>query len=165
MNVYQARAHQAAFRQFASIDGWQAPYAVTLTMKQGAPVANGQRSVMAFLDPDKASQNLRHFHRIISRKVLGKPADRFGQRLPMIPVLEGGNGSRLHYHLLIDCPRQDRQSDFPDLVRDVWSRTQWGHREIDIQAADDGFKFYISKLRDKPNYADAIDWTNYYNPD
>ncbi|WP_267383035.1 hypothetical protein, partial [Sphingomonas sp. GC_Shp_6] len=107
MNRTQAIKHQSSFRQFAQMDHWAAPHAVTLTMKQGVPVANGQRSVMAILDPEKASQNLGHFHRVLSRKVLGKPADRFGVKLPMIPVIEGGNGKRIHYHILIDCPRTD----------------------------------------------------------
>jgi len=157
---------QSAFRDFAKIDHWVAPHAVTLTMKQGVPVANGYRSTMAFLDADKASQNMSHFHSILSRRVLGKPASRFGMRVRMIPVQERSKEGRLHYHVLIDCPRAELQDAFPALIQDIWVRTQWGHRQNDIQAdADDGFKFYISKLRDKPDYADAVDWANYHNPD
>jgi hypothetical protein len=166
MNRAQTLSHQAAFRDFARIDHWHAPHAVTLTMKQGMPVANGYRSTMAYLDEGKASQNLGHFHSVLSRKLLGKPADRYGKRVPLIPVIEGGNGKRLHYHVMIDCPRADLQSDFSKLVRDTWLRTQWGHDQIDIQPqADIGWINYISKFRDKPNYSDAVDWPNYHNPD
>ena len=166
MNRTETLRYQSAFRDFATINHWNAPHAVTLTMKQAVPVANGQNALMAFIDPAKASQNLGHFNAVLSRLVLGKPADRFGQRLSMIPVIEGGDGKRMHYHLLIDCPRDDLKSDFPRLVRETWLRTQWGYNQIDIQPdANDGFKFYFSKLRDKPNYADAIDWANYHNPD
>jgi hypothetical protein len=111
--------------KIAKIEHWQSPHAVTLTMKQGVPVANGYRSTMAFLDGDKASQNLRHFHSVISRTILGKPADRFGQRVNLIPVIEGGNGNRLHYHVVIDCPRDDLKAEFPSLIADKWLRTQW----------------------------------------
>lgn len=135
-------------------------------MKQGMLVADGCRSTMSFLNAEKASQNLSHFHRVLSRKLLGKPADRYGIKVPLIPVIEGGNGKRLHYHALIDCPKAEAVDEFPTMLRDIWRKTQWGHREIDIQSgADDGFKFYMSKLRDKPNYADAVDWMNYHNPD
>ncbi|MEG8052906.1 hypothetical protein QP185_05960 [Sphingomonas aerolata] len=121
---------------------------------------------MAFLDADKASQNMSHFHSILSRRVLGKP------RISVRYARQDDSGAgaqqegRLHYHALIDCPRAELQGAFPALIQDIWARTQWGHRQNDIQAdADDGFKFYISKLRDKPDYADAVDWANYHNPD
>lgn len=166
MNRAQAIKYQSSIREFAQIDHWRAPHAVTLTMKQGIHVANGRQFAMTFLDNRKAAQNLSHFHTILSRKVLGTPAKRFGERLPMIPVIEGGNGKRLHYHTLIDCPRDEFAAEFPALIRETWLKTQWGYREIDIQSqADDGFLFYMTKLRDKPNYADAVDWMNYYNPD
>ena len=80
MNRTETLRYQSAFRDFATIDHWNAPHAVTLTMKQAVPVANGQNALMAFIDPAKASQNLGHFHAVLSRSILGKPADRFGQR-------------------------------------------------------------------------------------
>jgi hypothetical protein len=166
MTRTQSRLQQSAFRKFAKIDHWKSPHAVTLTIKQGIPVANGYMPTMAFIDNAKASQNLGHFHSILSRKILGKPADRFHQRLNMIPVIEGGNGKRFHYHVMLDCPRHDLDPAFPDIICNAWSKTQWGHRQIDIQpGANEGWIDYISKLRDKANWSDSIDWSNYHNPD
>jgi hypothetical protein len=160
MNHANTLKHQAAFRDWAVVDHWACPHAVSLTLKQGVKTDDDLRSVQVFLDPDKASQNLRHFHNDLSRKVLGKGRTRAGERLPMIPVLEGGtNGSRYHYHIVIDCPPEEADR-FPALIRETWEGTQWGYHEIDVQLHYDGWIDYISKTRGKPNLADAIDWAN-----
>lgn len=157
---------QSAFRQFAKTDHWLSPHAVTLTMKQVLRPSFDPAAATEYLDLRKASQNFRHFMNILNRRVLRKRFQHHGQRLSVVPVIEGGNGKRLHYHATIDCPRADLVGLFPLIVRSAWSKTKWGYYEIDIQpSADDGWTNYISKLRDKPNYADAIDWENYHNPD
>jgi hypothetical protein len=47
------------------------------------------------------------------------------------------------------------------LIADQWRSTQWGYWQVYCQAnPDDGWTNYITKFRDKPNFADAIDWTN-----
>jgi hypothetical protein len=157
---------QSTFRKFANIDEWNHPLAITLTMRQAVTIHDDHRVVTDHLTPEKASQNLRHFLNLINRRVFGKAAIRFGKQLRVIPVLEGGNGKRLHYHLAIDCPSSELQGTLPGLIRKLWQDTMWGYGQIDIQPdADAGWIKYISKLRDKPSFADAIDWLNYHNPD
>ena len=160
----QVRAQQA-FRDFIHIDGWNAPFAVTLTMKQGIPIEQCGRTFIR-LAPDRASQNLSYFLSLLNKKIYGKAYTRFNVRIPVIPILEGGTRSRLHYHLMIDCPRDDLKPVYPQLIDYLWGRTRWGYSQSDIQAnADSGWINYISKLRDKPSFEDSIDWLNYSSLD
>jgi len=93
--------------------------------------------------------------------VLGRAAIRYGQGVGCVPVLEGGGSTRLHYHAIIDCPRPNHVKDFPLLIADHWRSTQWGYWQVNCQAdPDDGWLKYITKFRDKPSFADAIDWAN-----
>jgi hypothetical protein len=158
--------HQQAFRDFIHIHGWNAPFAVTLTMKQGVKVETTYGSQITRLTNELASQNLRHFLNLLNKRVYGNAHVRFGSSVRVIPILESGRDKRRHYHLMIDCPRNDLKGLFPQLVRTFWAQTQWGYDQIDIQAdADNGWINYISKLNDKPSFNDAIDWVNYNNPD
>ena len=165
MTFLSTHRHQQAFREFSRIDGWNAPLAVTLTMKQGIPIDQSRRAYER-LTPERASQNLRHFLNLLNKRVYGKAYTRFNVRVPVIPILEGGTRSRLHYHLTIDCPRDDLLPMYPELIRSLWARTRWGYEQIDIQAdADNGWINYSSKLRDKPSFEDSIDWVNYSSLD
>ena len=56
MNHFETRAYQRSFRQFAQIDNWAAPHAVTLTMKQGL-----NKGSFVPLTNEAASRNYRHF--------------------------------------------------------------------------------------------------------
>lgn len=146
---------------WVQLDRWQAPFAVTLTMRQCVTVPNGTTSVTQWLTDTAATQNMRHFLNKLDRSVFGKAAVRFGKRIGCVPVLEGTGGKRLHYHAVIDCPRPELAGDFPLLIADAWRTTMWGYWQVDCQRdADHGWLRYITKGRDKPNLADAIDWTN-----
>ena len=161
MTYSNSVSQQSAFRAFARIDHWAAPHAVTLTMKQG--LNNGS---FVLLTNEAASRNYRHFLNVLNDRVFGKAAQRFGRRVNSISTIEGGGGKRIHIHGVIDCPLPDLVPRFPALIAEVWRKSDWGHQEIHIQpGADAGWTKYISKLRDKPNYADSIDWENYHNAD
>jgi hypothetical protein len=157
---------QNVFREFACIDHWRSPHAVTLTMKQGIRAPYEPAAATEYLDQQKASRNFRHFMNLLNRRVLGKRFQHHDERVSVIPVIEGGRTKRLHYHAAIDCPRPDLEGLFPLIIQSTWNRTKWAYGIIDIQSnADSGWINYISKTRDKPSYADAIDWENYHNPD
>ncbi len=154
-------ALQSSLRNWFSLDDWSSPFAVTLTLRQCVTVPNGILATKLWLTETVAVQNLRHFLNKLNRSVFGKSAVRFGRGVGCIPVLEGGGDKRLHYHAVIDCPRSELLADFPLLIADHWRSTQWGYWQTDCQAnPDDGWLTYITKFRDKPNFADAIDWTN-----
>lgn len=162
MTLSNTLRNQQAFRDFTHTDGWNAPFAVTLTMKQGMMVEGPYGKTFVKLTRAEASQNLRHFLTLLNKHVFGKAYSRFGVRIPVIPVLEGGSKSRLHFHLMIDCPKDNLIETYPQIIDCLWSRTQWGHSQTNIQAdADSGWINYISKTRDKPSFEDSIDWENY----
>jgi hypothetical protein len=166
MNRTQTHAYQSAFRDFSRIDHWHAPHAVTLTLKQGLIMQSGILPHLAHLTREAASQNYRHFLNVLNRSIFGKASIRSGKRTNSISVIEGGNGTRLHIHAVIDCPRDDILPTFPAMIKQAWSETQWGHHQIDVQPdANSGWITYISKNRDKPDFANAIDWTNFHTLD
>jgi hypothetical protein len=100
---------------------------------------------------------------LLNKRVYGNAARRHGKRTPVIPILEGGGSKRLHYHIVIDCPRDDLRDTFPSLIDETWRSTQWGYHEIKVTAADQGWITYVTKLRDKPDFASAFDWMNCHN--
>jgi hypothetical protein len=164
LNLHKTRL-QSAFRDFAQIGHWRSPHAVTLTMRQG--IRPEPFSPTEYLDRQRAVQNFRHFMNLLNRRVLGSHYQRKRQRLPVIPVLEGsGRYRRLHYHAVIDCPRDDLDGVFPLLIQSVWAKTKWAFVQTDVRPdADEGWVNYISKTYDKPDYADAIDWENCHQLD
>lgn len=173
---------QKAVRCYFTIDHWNAPHAVTLTLKQQLMSYNGIYPESVPLTPERASQNLNHNINVINKKIygnaprrdkalndkqrlLGNPAQGGKMGVPVIPILEGGGVNRLHYHLIIDCPRDDLLASFPELIAKTWRASHWGYNEIKIVSTpDQGWITYMTKLRDKPDFAEAIDWLNYYNP-
>lgn len=167
MNRTECLAYQKSFREFARIDHWAAPHAVTLTLRQGLMAAFPQGDTFIPLTREAASQNYSHFLNVLNRRLFGKAADRYRKGVNSISVIEGGGGGkRLHMHGTIDCPRHDLLPYFPDIVTEAWHRTQWAHNQIDIKSGvDAGWTKYMSKLDDKPSYIDGIDWVNYRNVD
>lgn len=154
-------ALQSSLRNWISLEDWHAPFAVTLTLRQCVTVPMGTMETKVWLTEAIAIQNFRHFLNKLNRSMFGKAALRFDQGVGCIPVLEGGGDKRLHYHSIIDCPRPELVPDFPLLIAEQWRSTQWGYWQVDCQAnPDGGWLTYITKFRDKPSFADAIDWTN-----
>ncbi|WP_426264268.1 rolling circle replication-associated protein [Sphingomonas sp. PWP1-2] len=134
-------------------------------MKQGRVVHSGRSPIHLVLTPYEASVNMRHFTNRLNKAVYGNAASRHGMRVPIIAVQEGGSGIRLHYHAIIDCPHVDLVPGFPSLINELWGKTPWGHREIQVRSnPDEGWIDYISKACTKSDYADAFDWTNCHNP-
>ena len=155
------RQIQAAFRQFTTTEGWHAPHGATLTLKQGRQIEAATGQSYQAITPLEASKNLRDFLNRLNQHVYGNAAKRHAKRVPVIPVIEGGDGKRLHYHLIIDCPRDDLKTGYCNLLTTLWQETPWGYKINEINPkVDGGWTKYISKIRDKPNYADSIDWSN-----
>lgn len=142
------------------LDQFHHPFAVTLTLKQRIGGDGGVSSVCENVTHESASRNLRHFLNVINKKVYGSAAQRHGKRLSVLPVLEGGNGKRLHYHLVIDCPRDELIDAFPSMIAEAWQNTLWGYGQTDIKPCDQGWLNYITKFRDKSDFASSFDWMN-----
>lgn len=155
-----AHSIQKSVRQWIDIDGWNHPFAVTLTLKQRIGRDGGVSAASESLTPEIASRNLRHWLNVMNKQVYGSAAQRHGIQLPVLPVLEGGTGKRLHYHLIMDCPRDDLVAVFPAMIVSTWSKTLWGYDQTDVKPCDSGWLTYMTKFRDKPDFASSIDWMN-----
>lgn len=152
---------RSSIRDWVDIDSWANPFSATLTLKQVAGTDNGFLARRVWGDELTASQNFHHFLNKLNRRLFGKAAQRYGKGVRVLPVLEGGNGKRLHYHAVIDCPRPDLHDLFPIIVATIWRDTQWGYSQIEVNpGADQGWLNYITKLRDKPDFGSSIDWVN-----
>lgn len=108
-----------------------------------------------------AQQNLRHFLNVLNRKVYGNRV-RHGHKLNCIPVIEGGQQTRRHYHLCLEQAPNMTFEEFAILVVETWRSTTWGYRQVDIQPCDGGWVGYMAKLKTKSSYGDSIDWTNFF---
>lgn len=151
------KKYQQAFREFADLSRFANPIAVTLTMKQGIKIG----SSFHWITPDRAIQNYRHFSNLLNTEVYGKRFKRHGVRIQMIPVLEGDDRTRLHFHCMIDRPEEVSYNRFSRMIETSWKKTEWGYNQIDIQpSCDDGWTKYISKYRGKTDYIDSFDWSN-----
>jgi hypothetical protein len=137
---------------------WQAPFAVTLTFKQGT-ISN---NTYIPLDSVAASKNIQYFLSILNRRALGKASERYGIRLTCIGVFERTEGTGLHAHFCIDKPPRVTDEEFHSLVVTSWNRTLFGNVQTDVKPCTDlpGWLIYIAKYRTKSDYADAIDWMN-----
>jgi len=63
---------------------------------------------------------------------------------------------------VIECPRADLISIYPQLIEQCWQRTDWGYDQVQVTAdADEGWLRYMTKLRSKPDFGSSIDWMNY----
>lgn len=164
-SISYKKSSQVALREWLARSTWHNPFAVTLNLKQAAKVENHKGRSMVPLNDQYASQNLRHFLNKVTRSYHGKAGQRFGKRLPVIPVLEGGGGCRFHYHLLIDLPVSTSLEEVYPLFVSEWMGTQWGYGQVNIQPnPDGGWLKYITKLRSKLDVGESIDWMNLYHP-
>lgn len=151
------KKYQQAFREFADLSRFANPIAVTLTMKQGIKIGLS----FQWLSREIAIQNFRHFMNLLNFKVYGKRFKRHGVRLQTIPVLEGDDLTRLHYHCIIDRPDEIDFDRFSWLIETCWKQTLWGYNQTDIQSdCDEDWTKYISKYRGKTDYIDSFDWSN-----
>jgi hypothetical protein len=147
-----------AFLQTATIDHWDSPFALTLTMKQ--VVRRGGHRIA--LDPLKASQNLRHFLNLLNARLFSSGDLRKGKRLRCIAVLE--DGERYHYHLCLEKPDHVLAARFVNLIHWCWAHTDFGYWMVEVTPCDAGWIGYMAKIRSKTAFSDAFDWANFHNP-
>jgi hypothetical protein len=156
---------QNVVRSFIRTEHWHDRFAATLTLRQARYVmSEAGLQVRVPLTAERASQNFRHFLNLLSGRVYGASWKRYGKRVRAFPVLEGGTIQRMHFHALIECPRDDLASSYPSLIEQCWQRTDWGYTQVRVSSgADNGWVRYMTKLRSKPDFASSIDWMNFRN--
>jgi hypothetical protein len=144
--------------EFCRSKNWISPQAVTLTLRTSRPAG----TVWVKLTAADAQQNLRHFLNVVHKKLAAYGFPKRAE-LQCVPIFEGDDAVRPHFHLMLDRPACIEAAEYADLLERAWSRTYWGHQRTEIKPCDDedGWLDYISKLRTKSDYAAAIDWTNF----
>lgn len=154
----ETKITRSVFLDWASKIGWQNPFAVTLTFKQGIVTNN----TYVPLDAIDASKNIQYFLNILNRAALGKSSARYGKKLMSLGVVEKNESIRLHAHFCIEKPPHLTDEEFHGLIIISWKRTLFGHLEVDVKPCTDllGWLSYIAKYRSKTDYSDAIDWMN-----
>ena len=146
---FNNRGNRQALQDYLKGIQWVNPFCVTLTM-----TTNTWRDV---------SQNFRHFMNRLNKKFLGKSFHRYGNRLRVVPVIEGDDVVSPHYHCIIDNPHPHRNQEFITTVRHCWWKTELSKPEVHIQPmTDDGWVNYITKQRSKKSVKDSVDWQNTY---
>ena len=131
---------------FKQVD-FKNPYAVTFTM-----IHKQWRDF---------NQNFRHFLNRLNQRIYGKSCRRYGNKITVIPIIEGTTTIRPHYHAVIDNPLIDREAEFRQNVIECWSKTELALPQLHLtQMTDEGWIDYIMKLRTKRNIFDSIDWDN-----
>ena len=147
------------------------PLLVTFTLKQKVSFQSNIGVHLVDLDEVKLRTNFRHFSNRLNRKVYGKSFHRYGKRLKMIVVEEGGkNGVRLHQHTVIETPSHLDQHKFKTLISDIWTNsTLWGYKDICFEVPNkskgdvSGWINYITKSKTKGrDLNSSIDWENTY---
>lgn len=143
---------KAVFSYFANLN-WRNMTAITLTYKKGQFI-DGH-----FMAPDTyaLSKNMRYFLNFLRKKAKIRESHHFA----VVPVFETFADGTFHSHLAITKPNWLSDAVFETIIRDAWSRTRWGAKQIDVRPnADLGWLDYILKLRTKKDFADSIDWDN-----
>ena len=146
MLVEDKRNKDHIVRWLKSID-FINPFSITLIMR-----INGWRDI---------SQNFRHFLNRLNKKYLKSSYSRYGNKLTVIPIIEGTISVIPHYHCIIDNPHNNRDDEFVECVKDCWSKTELSNRSVNIKKmTDSGWIDYMMKYRTKPSITDSIDWVN-----
>ena len=148
-----AISYQSFVREFIHDIELSNPFAVTLTMNSCSWRTH--------------SQNFRHFMSRLNQSFLKTSFRRYGNKLTVIPIMEGNNKTHTHYHCVIDNPYPERNEEFVDLIRESWGNTLLGMSKskysIDIQPMySDGWIEYITKCSSKSDIKDSVDWDNMY---
>jgi hypothetical protein len=139
--------------------------AVTLTLKQKIQIDDIRGRFELSLDPIRVSENTRHFMNRLNQRVFGKGYLRYGNRLSVIPVIEGNSFTRLHVHMTIEKPNYLNLRQFEILATECWLKTKFGYSNIQIKPIHDykGWIHYKMKNKSKgEGLQSSVDWDNVY---
>ena len=129
----------------------QNPTHITFTLKQ---TYNGFNefgvNINTYINQYLSSQNFQHFTNLLNYEIYKNGFLRYGKKLKMIVVNELSINNRLHIHSIIQKPNHLSNTKFEGLVKDKWSKTNFGYKEIDFQYPNnkndrDGWVRYILK--------------------
>jgi hypothetical protein len=153
--------------QSAHLDtgNWHSICDLTVTLRQAKQADNG---VWIKLDENQCRKAFRVFMHRLDNAVYGNAARRHGKQVKVLPIIEKDKNGRWHYHAAIELPVHLDSIRFKQLVRQCWSKVDWGYDRILLRDnADRGWIDYILKPRQKSGleaWSDCIDWESLHNP-
>ena len=118
------------------------------------------------VDEIKLSRDLTHFLNRLDYQVFRKGFSRYGKRLGVISVLEGGGEKHLHCHLTIEHPQNLDFEDFEGVVRRCWGKTRFGYSTrygVSMCPVTNQKGWYDYQLKDitkQDKNQSLIDWIN-----
>jgi hypothetical protein len=139
--------------------------AATLTFRPSLEVMSDSGIVRHRLTERDAQAAVANFLRRLDAAAYGKEAIRRGRRLGAIAIREGGTSrhdKHLHYHLQLQVPDHETLYGWRVVAADAWRKLRWASPKQNVfrDVTDEGWISYILKLRDKPNFIDAVDVEN-----
>jgi hypothetical protein len=144
---------------------WHSICDLTVTFRQASQAENG---AWIKLDENQSHKAFKVFMHRLDNAVYGNAARRVGKRVKVIPVIEKDRNGRWHYHAAIELPSHIDGVQFEQMVRECWSKVDWGYDRILLRDnADRGWLDYILKPRQKSGleaWSDCIDWESLHNP-
>ena len=134
--------------------------AVTLTFRQ----FDGKQ-----ISRKLAENAISHYLRVLDRKAFGAQARRGKRQLGAFGVFEGDAeswGKNLHYHCLLQIPSHVMPEQWIRTCEMEWAKVRYSNRQHHFEEVWDeaGWSEYLLKLRDKKDYADAVDVINIRMP-
>jgi hypothetical protein len=166
--VVRADHFESAKSYFFDTSNWRPFCSITLTLKQARqPDCGG----WVRIDQYQCRRAFRHFINLLNRAVYGAAFRRYGKRLRVLPVLEKGEvraralrswergtSGRWHNHCAIEMPAHLDAITLEHLIRDCWTKVEWGYGQILIRdRADAGWVDYMLKGAQKFPFDDFLD--------
>ena len=119
------------------------------------------------LDEISLQRDITFFLNRLNYRVFRKRYSKFGKKLGVLPVIEGGtNLTQLHTHLLLELPDEISIELMSHWIRECWGKTKFGRSndlfgtKVEI-VKDIGWRNYLLKTTTKPSGLFAsIDWIN-----
>ena len=104
-----------------------------------------------------AYANVINFANRINYKIFKNAYKRYGKKLDMVSVIEGGkkdlrsysrDDKSLHAHIGIEKPSHLMFSDFKKIIQEVWTDTNWGNQNNKITHLKSRLKYSNYQLKD-----------------
>jgi hypothetical protein len=109
-------------------------------------------------------RSFRCFSNCLNKSLFGNASERYGNKLLLVPILEGlFEGGRAHYHCVMGVP-QDRFQAVEAKVREAWKQAPLSGHQVDVQPyRNSGCLGYVTKQAKYIN-RECIDWDNVLVP-
>ena len=144
---------------------WHSICDLTLTLKQARKADN---SAWVRIDESQCRKSFAVFMHQLDRAVYGNAVRRYDRRVRVIPTLEKDKDGRWHIHAAIELPPHLEAAHFDEMIRECWSRIDWGYDRILVRDnADSGWLDYMLKPWQKSGLetlSDCIVWECLHNP-